>query len=152
MGSSGKIKTLILRVVFVIALTAIMSAEAQDVPTCASALVPCAVFLNATTKPPASCCDPLKDAVANQLECLCNLYNTPDLLNSLKINVTQALRLPTLCGVPDNLCQCGNRTSPNVPASGSPRYNDSSSKNHAGRLTSAGIFSGLLIWASLTLF
>uniref|UniRef100_A0A175YNR4 Bifunctional inhibitor/plant lipid transfer protein/seed storage helical domain-containing protein n=1 Tax=Daucus carota subsp. sativus TaxID=79200 RepID=A0A175YNR4_DAUCS len=117
MGSSGKIKTLILRVVFVIALTAIMSAEAQDVPTCASALVPCAVFLNATTKPPASCCDPLKDAVANQLECL-----------------------------------CGNRTSPNVPASGSPRYNDSSSKNHAGRLTSAGIFSGLLIWASLTLF
>lgn len=105
MGCYGKMKTLlVLAVALVIAMTAITLTEAQD-PSCANALVPCSDFLNATTKPPASCCDPLKDAVDKQLACLCNLYNSPDLLNTLRINVTDALRLPTLCGVPDNLCQ-----------------------------------------------
>lgn len=97
-------KTLVPAVALMIAMTMIMLTEAQD-PSCAASLVPCSDYLNATRKPPASCCDPLKEAVDKQLACLCNLYNSPDLLNSLKINVTQALRLPTLCGVPDNLCQ-----------------------------------------------
>ena len=102
MGGSGKMKTLILGVVLVTALTAI--AETQD--SCASELVACAGSINATTKPPSACCDSFEEVVAHQLECLCNLeYNTPDLLRSLEINVTQALQPPTLCGVPDNLCQ-----------------------------------------------
>ncbi|KAK1378281.1 lipid transfer-like protein VAS [Heracleum sosnowskyi] len=153
MGCYGKMKTLVLAVALVIAMTAITLTEAQD-PSCGAALVPCSGYLNATMKPPASCCDPLKEAVDKQLSCLCNLYNSPDLLKSLGINVTQALRLPTLCGVADNLCQGQNNTntSPNVPASGSPKDKDSSSKNHAGSLASTGIFNSLLIWASLMLF
>ncbi|WOH12153.1 hypothetical protein DCAR_0831652 [Daucus carota subsp. sativus] len=102
MSSSGKMKTLILGVVLVIALTAIV--EAQH--SCASTLVACVGSIDATTKPPSACCDSFEEVVAHQLECLCNLeYNTPDLLRSLEINVTQALQPPTLCGVPDNLCQ-----------------------------------------------
>lgn len=99
-----KMKTVVLAVALVIAVI-MLAAEGQDTPSCASELIPCGDYLNATTKPPAKCCDPLKKAVNEQLVCLCNLYNSPDLLKSLKINVTQALRLPTLCGVADNLCQ-----------------------------------------------
>ncbi|XP_043687432.1 non-specific lipid transfer protein GPI-anchored 9 [Telopea speciosissima] len=74
-------------------------------PSCAAALVPCANFLN-STKPPASCCTPLREAVAKQLKCLCNLLNDTSLFNSLNINITQALELPKYCGVTDTTTAC----------------------------------------------
>ncbi|KAL1805911.1 hypothetical protein ACET3Z_028979 [Daucus carota] len=143
-------KTLILEVVLLLVIALAAIAEEQD--SCASDLRVCAGYTKATTKPQSPCCVVFEAVVANYLECLCKLkYNTPDKLRDMDINITQALQPPTLCGVPNNLCQGGNKTSPDVPASGSPNYNDSSSKNHAGRLAPAGIFSGFLIWASLTL-
>ena len=46
--------------------------EAQDTTaTCASSLVTCGSYLNATY-PPASCCDPLKEALTTQKTCMCN--------------------------------------------------------------------------------
>ncbi|XP_074358113.1 non-specific lipid transfer protein GPI-anchored 7-like [Apium graveolens] len=150
-----------LAAVLAVVMTVILSAEGQDIPSCASGLVPCADYLNATTKPPASCCDPIKEAVTKQLPCLCNLYNTPGLLKSFGINVTQAIRLPTLCGVPGDLCQGGGKSNSSsiVPATGTPKANDSSPKSStptlksdAGRLASTGIFSCVLIWASLILY
>ncbi|XP_042504000.1 non-specific lipid transfer protein GPI-anchored 9-like [Macadamia integrifolia] len=74
-------------------------------PSCAAALVPCADYLN-STKPPASCCTPLRQAVATQLKCLCNLLNDTSLFNSLHINMTQALELPKYCGVNDTTTAC----------------------------------------------
>uniref|UniRef100_A0A166CM06 Bifunctional inhibitor/plant lipid transfer protein/seed storage helical domain-containing protein n=1 Tax=Daucus carota subsp. sativus TaxID=79200 RepID=A0A166CM06_DAUCS len=100
--------------VALLVVMAVMTAEGQDIPSCASGLVPCADYLNATSKPPASCCDPIKEAVTKQLPCLCNLYNTPGLLKSFGINVTQAVRLPTLCGVPGDLCQGNSSLSPSL--------------------------------------
>ncbi|KAK1381868.1 hypothetical protein POM88_019603 [Heracleum sosnowskyi] len=143
MGCFGNTKMVTVTVVLVVVMTVILSAEGQDIPSCASGLVPCADYLNATTKPPASCCDPIKEAVTKQLPCLCNLYNTPGLLKSFGINVTQAVKLPTLCGVPGDLCQGGkNTSSPAVPAKGSPKASDSSptsstptAKSDAGRLS-----------------
>lgn len=81
--------------------------EAQT-PSCASQLVPCAAFLN-STKPPASCCDPLREAVTKDLQCLCKLYENPALLISLGINVTQAIELPKYCNIPGDVSACKGR-------------------------------------------
>lgn len=159
MGCFSNTKMVSVAAVLVVVMTVILSAEGQDVPSCASGLVPCVDYLNATTKPPSSCCDPLKEAVTKQLPCLCNLYNTPGLLKSFGINVTEATRLPNLCGVPGVLCQSGKNTSaPAGPKTETPKANDSSPKSStptpksdAGRLASTGIFSCVLIWVSLFL-
>lgn len=79
--------------------------EAQTTASCASQLVPCAPYLN-STNPPANCCTPLKQAVENDRDCLCNLYKDPSFLQSLGINITQALELPTHCGVSNDLSAC----------------------------------------------
>ncbi|WOG86233.1 hypothetical protein DCAR_0205434 [Daucus carota subsp. sativus] len=144
MGCSGN-KNMVGVAVALLVVMAVMTAEGQDIPSCASGLVPCADYLNATSKPPASCCDPIKEAVTKQLPCLCNLYNTPGLLKSFGINVTQAVRLPTLCGVPGDLCQGTPKASDSTPKS------STSTPSDAGRLASIGIFSCILIWASLIL-
>ncbi|CAH1453439.1 unnamed protein product [Lactuca virosa] len=78
--------------------------------TCVSKLIPCAQYLNATTKPPNSCCDPIKEAVATDLQCMCNLYENPAFLSGLGINVAQALRLPQLCGISYDTTTCNNTT------------------------------------------
>ncbi|CAN1834284.1 Non-specific lipid transfer protein GPI-anchored 7 [Linum perenne] len=82
-------------------LATITVTEAQgtaNFPSCASKLVPCA--------PPATCCDPIKEAVKTELPCLCNLYNTPGLLNSFGINVTQAIGLTKRCGISADISNC----------------------------------------------
>lgn len=102
----GKVWTaMMVAVVMAVAMTT----EAQQVPSCAMQLIPCADYLNATTKPPSSCCDPLKEAVTKELPCLCNLFKEQSLLKSLNINVTQALELPKLCGIPGDLSACNGK-------------------------------------------
>lgn len=88
-----------------VALVVIGTAEAQTA-TCASKLVPCADFLNSTTKPPDTCCDPLKEAVANDLVCLCNLFNDPSFFSTFNVTVDEALRLAKNCGVTSDLSSC----------------------------------------------
>ncbi|GLT91012.1 hypothetical protein SLE2022_089220 [Rubroshorea leprosula] len=98
-------------VIFVVG--AVMSlTEAQDIPSCATKLVPCADYLNSTTTPPASCCDPIKQTVANDLTCLCNLYKDPNFLKAFNINITDALRLTRNCGVSTDLSVCSKSQSP----------------------------------------
>ena len=92
-------------VVVVAVVVAVMMAgvgEAQNTASCASELTACADYLNSTS-PPANCCTPLKNAVENDKDCLCNLYNNPSLLQSLNINVTDALQLPKNCGITEEL-------------------------------------------------
>lgn len=87
-------------VAVVVVVVAVGFVEAQ-VPDCASKLVPCADFLK-SNNPPASCCDPIKEAVATQLQCLCNLYTTPGFLESIGVNVSDAIHLTKACGVLSN--------------------------------------------------
>ncbi|CAN1834283.1 Non-specific lipid transfer protein GPI-anchored 7 [Linum perenne] len=97
-------------------LATITVTEAQgtaNFPSCASKLVPCAEYIGNTTKPPATCCDPIKEAVKTELPCLCNLYNTPGLLNSFGINVTQAIGLTKRCGISADISNCSK-----VPTAG----------------------------------
>ncbi|KAB1217062.1 Non-specific lipid transfer protein-like 1 [Morella rubra] len=90
---------------------------AQNTPSCAQKLVPCANYINSST-PAASCCNSIKEAVDTQLACLCGLYTTPGLLQSLGITVEQALHLSRACGVTTDLSKC-NATAPS-PASSVP--------------------------------
>lgn len=98
----------------VLAVAFMRSAEAQSsTPSCAQKLVPCASYLN-STNPPDTCCNPIREAVATELDCLCNLYNTPGLLESLGINVTQALQLTQACHVNGTTSRCNGTSKSSI--------------------------------------
>ncbi|MED6171393.1 hypothetical protein PIB30_117442 [Stylosanthes scabra] len=121
--------------------------------SCASNLIPCADYLN-STKPPSSCCTPLKQTVEKQLTCLCNLFYTPGLLESFHINVTQALQLSRNCGITQGISSCKNGSAP-APSSSSttpPPATPGSDKGSAGRVAVTGFSFLALFWASSMLF
>ncbi|PHT92632.1 hypothetical protein T459_00514 [Capsicum annuum] len=74
----------------------------------------------------ATCCDPLREAVTKDLDCLCKLYENPTLLPSLGINVTQAIGLPKYCDIPGDVSACKAA----APGSSSP-----SEKAPPGKMT-----------------
>ncbi|KAF5202664.1 Bifunctional inhibitor/lipid-transfer protein/seed storage 2S albumin superfamily protein [Thalictrum thalictroides] len=121
-----------------------------QIPDCASNLVGCASYLN-STKPPESCCKPLRETVATQRECLCSLYNDPNLLQSLRINITQALALTRTCGASADTSLCNNTgtapapTTPLTPPPGVAGRDD----NSAGKMAWSGGFGLLLLWVSI---
>uniref|UniRef100_A0A9I9D6D3 Bifunctional inhibitor/plant lipid transfer protein/seed storage helical domain-containing protein n=1 Tax=Cucumis melo TaxID=3656 RepID=A0A9I9D6D3_CUCME len=106
--AGGEISVPFAVVAVVVLAVAVGFVEAQDVPDCVSKLTPCVDFLK-SNNPPATCCDPIKEAVATQLPCLCNLYVTPGLLNSFGVNVSDAIHLTNACGVPVELSKCKSR-------------------------------------------
>ncbi|KAI4302760.1 hypothetical protein MLD38_038469 [Melastoma candidum] len=77
----------------------VLRASGQSTPKCVVQLVPCYQFLKSTSKVPDSCCNPMRDAVENQRDCLCKLYQTPGLLQTYNINITQVFGLTKACGV-----------------------------------------------------
>ncbi|KAL7182834.1 hypothetical protein ACSBR1_041496 [Camellia fascicularis] len=132
-------------VVVLMATTTTRVAEGQQTASCGSKLTPCANYLNATN-PPASCCDPLRQAVNQDLQCLCNLFNSPGFLESIGINITDALALASRCKVPGDLSSCAS-----APSSPSPPATPGSDSNRVS-IASAGILSILLFWASMMLY
>lgn len=99
-------KSLIVAVVMVAMMANLVVQGQDDLPVCLVNLVGCADYLNTTTKPPDTCCSPLKEAITDQLPCLCNLYNDPSLLKSLGINVTQVMEVPARCGIDFSITEC----------------------------------------------
>lgn len=58
--------------------------------TCAQKLLPCAPYLNnSTAKPQNYCCNPIGEAVASELPCLCNHYKDPTSLASFNVTVDE---------------------------------------------------------------
>ncbi|CAI0413651.1 unnamed protein product [Linum tenue] len=147
--------------VLLLLATATTVTEAQgggtNTPSCASKLIPCANYIsNTSVTPPASCCDPIKEAVRTELPCLCNLYNTPGLLASFGINVTQALGLTTRCGISADTSSCskvttGGAGSPTASAVPSPPAG-SNSNNGSRMMAWTGFWSFGLIWVASLLF
>ncbi|XP_021293907.1 protein YLS3-like [Herrania umbratica] len=139
---------LLIMVVLVILGTVATVTDAQ--PACASKLTPCFPFLNnATAKPTDDCCTPIKDTVANDLACLCNLYNDPALLSSLNITVAAALRISRECGVSTDISAC-NATSPT--SSPSPPGQSGGDSGGADRIAFTGITILLLSLAAVALY
>lgn len=101
MGLQSKLMLMAMAILAVTSLT-----EAQNnIPSCASKLVQCSNFINSKTQPDATCCNAIKDAVANELPCLCSLFNS-GVLSSFNISVTEALRITKECNVPGDLSNC----------------------------------------------
>jgi hypothetical protein len=68
-------------------------------------------YMNGTGPPPDTCCGPLKDAVKNELPCLCALYASPEIFKAFNINISDALRLSKRCGVSDTTAACAGNFS-----------------------------------------
>ncbi|KAK1376406.1 lipid transfer-like protein VAS [Heracleum sosnowskyi] len=124
--------------VMVVAMMVNLVVEGLDLPVCVVSLVGCADYLNTTTTPPATCCVPLKEAVTDQLPCLCDIYNDPALLQSFGINVTQAIELPGRCGINFSISECTGSPAPNspIPQPGSPTPNFQTTVNSPTTLNS----------------
>ena len=99
-------KSLIVAVMVVAMISNLVVEGQEDLPVCVANLVSCVEYLNTTTPPPVTCCIPLKEAVTDQLPCLCGIYNDPSLLISFGINVTQAIQLPVRCGINFSITEC----------------------------------------------
>ncbi|KAI0499883.1 hypothetical protein KFK09_018091 [Dendrobium nobile] len=132
------------------------NAEAQATQfTCASKLIPCRNYLN-STNPPEECCKPLKDAVTNELTCLCYIFKNPEILKGLGVDINQAIKLPFYCGITnssDSLCKStaadspsGNPGSPGTPATPGNGSNGANGSKWVGLLGMSGLF---LIWWSI---
>eukprot|EP01018_Ginkgo_biloba_P006061 Gb_33141 [translate_table: standard] len=110
----------------------------SDDNSCVQSIIPCANFLNTTTKPPNSCCTPLLKVIETDAKCLCDLLNTSSkLIAAYGVNLTQALAVPGRCGKNVNASTCesiiGTPTSaPNGanPSGASPPTSGSSSNSN----------------------
>jgi len=85
--------------------------SAQEKQKCVEQLTTvatCLPYLGGSAKSPTSdCCSGLIQSIKNNKKCICIIIkdrDDPDL--GLKINITLALGLPSLCKAPDNLSQC----------------------------------------------
>ncbi|KAI3971313.1 hypothetical protein MKX01_008157 [Papaver californicum] len=150
MGYSQKMSLMMMVVAGIMGVSMVEEISAQ-VPSCAAALVPCADYLN-STKPPESCCKPLKDTIKTQRKCLCDLYEDPAILLSFGINVTQALLLPKYCGVSDDTSLCSKAEAP-APMSATspppPGVAGGGGPNGATQMAWIGFSSLALFWAAL---
>ncbi|XP_047148632.1 non-specific lipid transfer protein GPI-anchored 14-like [Vigna umbellata] len=100
--------------VLAITLVLVMHAKgesAQEKQKCAESLTgvaTCLPYLGGEAKAPtADCCSGLTQALKSNKKCICVILkdrDDPDL--GLKINITIAVGLPSLCKTPDNLSQC----------------------------------------------
>ncbi|KAJ7003894.1 protein YLS3-like [Populus alba x Populus x berolinensis] len=145
MASSVKISMVVMMAVVFSTCTTTLTKAQESSTSCATKLIPCQAFLATTTTPPATCCNPIKEAVAKELPCLCKLYNDPNLFPSLGINVTQAVNLSQRCGVTTNLTSCGAPAPTGTPQ-GVPRKDE-----NGGRRTAWAGFSGLLVLLAASL-
>ncbi|XWS38511.1 hypothetical protein CRYUN_Cryun19dG0137500 [Craigia yunnanensis] len=116
--------------------------------SCAQNLVPCFPYLNnATVQPQDDCCNPIREAVTNQLPCLCNLYSDPTLLASLNVTVSEALRISRECGVTTDLSACNATAS--SPTSAPPPPGQTGG---ADRIALTGITTLFLFLVSIALY
>ncbi|KAJ4712840.1 Lipid transfer protein [Melia azedarach] len=146
MGLQSKLMLMAMAILAVTSLT-----EAQNnIPSCASKLVQCSNFINSKTQPDATCCNAIKDAVANELPCLCSLFNS-GVLSSFNISVTEALRITKECNVPGDLSNCNGTAAP--PPSTSMQPPPGNNDNGATvRLAWTGITILLFFWAASAIF
>ncbi|PKI76732.1 hypothetical protein CRG98_002900 [Punica granatum] len=63
---------------------------------CVQKILPCEPYLKSTS-PPATCCIPLKEVVANDQKCLCAVFNNPELLRNFNVTQDEALKLAAAC-------------------------------------------------------
>ncbi|RRT49813.1 hypothetical protein B296_00037329 [Ensete ventricosum] len=82
---------------------------ASGVPVCLSKLMPCVSFLHSSEQPTVVCCIPLKFALANDVDCLCDIFYSQDILRTFNVTQPAVRDLPPRCGLPPvDLSKCKN--------------------------------------------
>ncbi|KAH9627174.1 hypothetical protein KSS87_018414 [Heliosperma pusillum] len=84
------------------------SSSSSSSSSCVNSLVPCLNYLNTTRDLPDSCCDPLKEVIKSNQQCLCQLISTQGTFQAqlLGINISQVELLPERCGQRVNPLAC----------------------------------------------
>nr|XP_048330504.1 non-specific lipid transfer protein GPI-anchored 3-like isoform X2 [Ziziphus jujuba var. spinosa] len=134
--------------------------DSGAIPSCFQKLLPCQAYLKSPDSPPESCCTPLKDMISGDMDCLCQVFNNPDLLKNLNVTQDQALKLPKACGAQADISICkkgspggspGAPTTPSTPAdadksnsSSTPNVSKSNSTSAANGMSNFG-GSGLAV-------
>ncbi|RWW09671.1 hypothetical protein GW17_00026827 [Ensete ventricosum] len=104
----GKMMMTVVAVVMVVLTVMSGGGEGQSsTPSCVSNLVPCGSYVNSNGTPPASCCTPLKEAVDNDLKCLCTVLNDTTVMKAFNISTEAGYRLARSCGI-SNFRDCSN--------------------------------------------
>ena len=111
MDSNACLPHLLVFAITLVLVSHAMGDSAQDKQRCAESLTgvtTCLPYLGGDTKSPtADCCSGLTQAMKTNKKCVCVILkdrDDPDL--GLKINMTIAAGLPSLCKTPDNFSQC----------------------------------------------
>uniref|UniRef100_A0A0R0FZE7 Bifunctional inhibitor/plant lipid transfer protein/seed storage helical domain-containing protein n=1 Tax=Glycine max TaxID=3847 RepID=A0A0R0FZE7_SOYBN len=115
MDSNACLPHLLVLAITLVLVSHAMGDSAKDKQRCAESLTgvaTCLPYLGADAKAPtADCCSGLTQAMKTNNKCVCLILkdrDDPDL--GLKINMTIAVGLPSLCKTPDNLSQCSDHT------------------------------------------
>ncbi|XP_027124689.1 non-specific lipid transfer protein GPI-anchored 9 [Coffea arabica] len=98
---------------------------------CVQKLLPCQPYLKDPSNPPASCCIPLKELVANDKQCLCQVFTNPVLLKSLNITQQDAMQLSKACNANADPSDCKTAGVPPTASSPPPSTSNSSSKTNS---------------------
>ncbi|XP_072986071.1 non-specific lipid transfer protein GPI-anchored 7-like [Typha latifolia] len=142
----GCFKLLLLLAVAVAAM-GVRRSVAQTTPSCGSKLVPCGNYIN-STNPPDSCCTPLKEAVKDDLPCLCAIFNSPEILKAFNIDREKGLQLAANCGVNSTNNLCGSAGAPTASTNPPPPTPGGSSNAMHGTacMGMTGLISLFLFW------
>ncbi|KAF3437817.1 hypothetical protein FNV43_RR20573 [Rhamnella rubrinervis] len=135
------------------------SGAAASMPSCLQKLLPCESFLKSPDSPPSSCCTPLTGMISDDPDCICQVFDNPDVLNSLNVTQDQLLKLPKACGSDADISICKkdaespNGSTPTTPSSG-PSSSSSNSNNTSTAKSGANVInyfggSGLALAACL---
>lgn len=73
---------------------------------CLGNLAVCQPYVKGPNIAPAICCKLLKDGIANDTKCLCNVFFYTDVLKSFNITPGELMKLPKDCGIDINLSIC----------------------------------------------
>ncbi|CAL0311674.1 unnamed protein product [Lupinus luteus] len=136
--------------VIMVGISVISLAEGQVLPPCAEQISQCLEYINSTTTPPNTCCNPLQNIYATQKTCLCQFVFTPGILESLGVTKTQALELGHSCGVEVSNTICRAALSASTPLSPvKPQATPGADEGGAGRVTITVLSFTLLFWTTI---
>ncbi|PIA53803.1 hypothetical protein AQUCO_00900409v1 [Aquilegia coerulea] len=135
-------------------------AQAGASMSCMQKLLPCQDYLNSETAPPSSCCVPLKEMIADNSKCLCNVINDPTILKTLNVTQEIVLKFAGACDAKVDVGVCtkdattpptsaDSAESPSVPATPSNGSSNNTTKSSANGLSQVGGYGVITLFMSL---
>ncbi|XP_040995784.1 non-specific lipid transfer protein GPI-anchored 3-like [Juglans microcarpa x Juglans regia] len=103
------------------------SSESAASMPCVQKLLPCKEYLKPpVSMPPASCCVPLKEMLTDDVNCLCRVFDNPEILKSFNVTQDDALKLPKACGSNADISLCKKAAGMPASSASSPPSSDDS--------------------------